>query len=124
MPLDERAGVEKRDVLGAVRAAKEVAALDAGADVDAVNENVGLLGAADVGAEEVGFEENAKPSNGFGFDGGSSPTFLDASDVDTAVGCARFVEAKTLEELAGREAGIVEGAELPPPNFLRCGHEI
>lgn len=69
------------------------------------------------------FEASAMLANGFGLDGGSSPTtFFDASGVvDIAVGCARVVEAKGLEEAAGLEAGMVgaDGASdpLPLPNF-------
>lgn len=78
------------------------------------NENWGL-GAF---VADFEFETNAMLANGFGLDGGSFPTtFMEVGDTDVDFGCARFVEAKGLEEAAGLGADALDPPPPPPPNF-------
>ena len=94
----------------------DVAGLDA-ADVDEeVNENVCLGGAAVVAAAD--FEAKAMLANGLDLDGGSRPpAFWDVGADDIAIGCARVVDAKGLDEAWGCAGTVEAPGPLSLPKF-------
>lgn len=131
-PLEFR-GVDSDNDLGAVAlserddgAREEEAAVlvggafGAGAGVDAPKENLGADDAPEVALEGA----NEIFPKGFGLEDDSFPPSLEACDVDIAVGCAKVVEAKGLEEevtffwdAVGILGAAAEGSPVPPPNF-------